>query len=434
MNNLTDIHLKFTFDQIDDMDLIYGEKYELTIYYNNVPYDFILDLKRNSANMLVLLTSGLPFGTINTADKPIYRRWKWNFSESSICCNDPTFYLSENVNAGFHLGKKDDWYLKNMALILKKIFDKLHLANEQIIFYGSSMGGTAAIMLSVLLPNTISIADIPILDATANSHWRDVKKYCFDDAGMDTIENYSYRFNVIDLINHENYVPNTYLLLDFSVEDDCIEQYFPFLSSLDKIKFDKKDLSMKIRIDRKHSGHLPLDEIDFNILLKKVLSNNMGIPYENTIVNPTFLSSLLIFLRARVDLKNFGDENNSVEILSISDMHSKVIRPEWFKNEEGSGLNITSITGYLNIKVRCIQEGDFYVFLRSMDFRDADRKRLTIYIIYEYLKVNDQNIFETDTTVSHDKPYIFKKSVHDGEIVDIKIKWRPFDAFGNIIE
>lgn len=433
MENITDIHLVCEFNELDEIDLIFGEKFELTILYNEVPYDFLLDLKEDSENLVVLLTSGLPYGEKNTADKPIYRRWTWNLPESSICCNDPTYYLSEGLNAGFYLGKKDDWYLMNMVLILKKIFDKLELNNEQVLFYGSSMGGTAAIMLSTLLPNSISIADIPILYVRNNVHWREVKKYCLENEDIEEfIQNYGYRLNVIDLFNREHFIPNTYLLMDFSVESDCTEQYIPFLNSLNDIKFDKKDLNMKIRIDRKHRGHLPLDEYDFNELLKKVLSINRGISYENTVINPKFLSSLLKFLRARIDIKNFGNENNSVKVLSISDKNSKITKPSWFKNEQGIGINITSIVGYLNMKVKCEQNGEFNLFLRSVDFRDINRKRLPIYLIFEYLKINDEDIFVSDTTISHDHPYHFKKEVLDGEIIEIKMKWRSFDSFGKI--
>ena len=433
MENITDIHLVCDFNHLDEIDLIYGEKFELTILYNEVPYDFLLDLKEDSENLVVLLTSALPSGKKNTADKPIYRRWTWNLPESSICCNDPTYYLSEGLNGGFYLGKKDDWYLNNIALILKIIFDKLQLNNEQVLFYGSSMGGTAAIMLSTLLPNSISIADIPILDIKNNIHWKDIKKYCFENENIgEFIQNFNYRLNVIDLFNREHFIPNTYLLMDFSVESDCVEQYIPFFNSLKNMQFDKKDLNMKIRIDRKQMGHFPLNEYDFNELLNKVLSNNKGISYENTIINPKFLSSLLKFLKARIDIKNCGNEKNSVKILSISDNNSKITKPLWFKNEQGIGINITSIVGYLNMKVKCEQDGEFHLYLRSIDFRDINRKRLQIYLIFEYLKINNEDIFVSDKTISHDHPYHYKKKVLDGEIIEIKMKWRSFDSFGKI--
>ena len=67
--------------------------------------------------------------------------------------------------------------------------------------------------------------------------------------------------------------------------------------------------------------------------MKGFLKENMDVD--------SFIQSLLIkYVTARIDIKNVGNEDNSIEVINNSDLDAKVNFPEWFKDETGSGLTI----------------------------------------------------------------------------------------------
>ena len=95
-----------------------------------------------------------------------------------------------------------------------------------------------------------------------------------------------------------------------------------------------------------------------------------------------FQKSLLKYNTARIDLKNFGSEDNSVEIIFNSDSKSQSQFPNWFKTEQGDGLVISSDKNSLDLKIKCIEDGELKIWLRGLDIRDKDNKRIPIYINY----------------------------------------------------
>ena len=426
VKEITSIHINCKFDEIKNIPLHYNKRFELIVELNNVKYEFLLNLKENSENLLVLLTSALAYGKKNNADKPIYNRWKWDFDFSTIYCNDPTFYLTNEIKGGFYIGTNENWYLKNIYLILVELFKRLNFHNDKICFYGSSMGGTAALMLAGFFQESIAIADIPILDITNNWHWKSIKKYCFKDEDEDEIlKKHGYKLNIIDFINYVDYIPHSYLLMDLSVEEDYLVQYKPFFNSLNKIQHNTYNSNMKIRFDRKNKGHMPLTEFEFKSLLNNILhsSNNFNIS-----INPSYLESLLKYLKARVDIKNEGISTNDIEIINISDSKTQISKPSWSKDEKGIGTSIVSYASSLKIKFKCINDGLLNIRLRSIDYRDKNRERFPIYICYEKFTLNNKIIFDEDKTVTHDKPFLFKKNVKNNEIIEISINWRSFDG------
>lgn len=136
---------------------------------------------------------------------------------------------------------------------------------------------------------------------------------------------------------------------------------------------------------------------------------------------------ILKYATARVDIKNFGDSSNSVDICHISDKNSFSDAPKWFSNDEGVGKVIKSFSGDLSLRIRCINDGNLRIRLKSPDVKDANNNKFPVFIDYLSFKINGEERLEKNTLASNIKPLIFEKSVNDGEIVDIHIKWLPFN-------
>ena len=100
--------------------------------------------------------------------------------------------------------------------------------------------------------------------------------------------------------------------------------------------------------------------------------------------------------------------------------------PEWF-SKNGLGHVIQSQAGNIHLCIKCVGNGTLSIALRGNDVRNSTNERLPFWIYYKELSVNGEEQLNSIYTVWHDKPYIFKKSVKDGEIVTFDIKWSPDD-------
>ncbi len=74
-------------------------------------------------------------------------RWSWyTFSDYSwLVITDPTYSDNEDVEVGWFYGTAEKNYRKYVAHIADKISDYLCIEKDNVCFYGSSAGGTAAI-------------------------------------------------------------------------------------------------------------------------------------------------------------------------------------------------------------------------------------------------------------------------------------------------
>lgn len=133
------------------------------------------------------------------------------------------------------------------------------------------------------------------------------------------------------------------------------------------------------------------------------------------------------YYTARIDLKNFGLETNALEILQNSDKQSKVHYENWFKDETGEGFVIESKKCSMKLKMKCINDGNLKLWLRSKDFRDKENNRIPIFIDFTRLKINGIDYIGEKKHISHDNSFVVEKEVKDSEILNIEIEWLPLN-------
>ena len=97
------------------------------------------------------------------APLPSFSRWSWHkqTDASLVSIEDPMFYTFPQCTLGWYYGTKDEDYRQYCAQCIGKIADLLHIENDDIILYGSSGGGTAAIGVSRYLPGCTVVAINP---------------------------------------------------------------------------------------------------------------------------------------------------------------------------------------------------------------------------------------------------------------------------------
>ena len=135
---------------------------------------------------------------------------------------------------------------------------------------------------------------------------------------------------------------------------------------------------------------------------------------------------ILKYATARVDVKNYGNEGNSIEIFDVSDDDANLRSPKWFADSQGSGKFINSIKGNLKFRIKCINDGNLRISLKSLDVKDVNKVRFPIYIDYTNLFINGNECLDGNVLATHDEPFVFQKSVKDGEVVEVEVNWLPF--------
>lgn len=150
-----------------------------------------------------------------------------------------------------------------------------------------------------------------------------------------------------------------------------------------------------------------------------MVENNSFPPIDN--LDSNIKRNLLKYITLRVDIKNFGLDNDIILLDGLDDIYYNDY-PNWFCDNEGRGLLIQSYKGLLNINLKSIKEGNLKIALRSIYFLDNEDKKFPIYINIDDFFVNEKRICE-NKLVWHDEPYVFEKQVKDSEIINLKIKW-----------
>ena len=99
-------------------------------------------------------------GGKSLAPLPSFSRWSWyHFTDSSLVSfEDPMFYTFPDCTLGWFYGTKEEDYREYTARCIKKIADLLNIENQDIVLYGSSGGGTAALGVSRYLPGCSAVA------------------------------------------------------------------------------------------------------------------------------------------------------------------------------------------------------------------------------------------------------------------------------------
>lgn len=180
-----------------------------------------------------------------------------------------------------------------------------------------------------------------------------------------------------------------------------------------------------------HNYDIPIDEnlfkrevhrtkFEAQILLKNIKMRNIA-------------DSLKMYNLARIDLKNYGSKDNKIRLIEKTLPLSSITFPNWFKSDDGEGMVIESENGSINFRIECINDGILKIFLRGPDIRDKNRTRFPVYIDFFNLTINNELIFKENKLVWHDEPFVFEKEVKNTEIIDINVKWYPFNKFSEFI-
>lgn len=209
------------------------------------------------------------------------------------------------------------------------------------------------------------------------------------------------------------FTDNLYNNLSKNIEN---KTYFPLQSIIPIVSIMK--IINDIEFSRKEQDY------DFNAWTDSFFDDGYN---NNDGIEPQFRELLINYGIGRIDMINQGNENNEIEILENSDRFLEYYYPQWFKRENGQGLVITSKKLKLDLKIKCINDGELNIYLKSKQMKDKKGNAFPVYIDYTNVTINGENLLKNPKLVTNNKPHIIQKPVKDSEILDLHIEWLPFN-------
>lgn len=399
-----------------------------------IPFAFYRNLFKRS----FLVENGIEFPDLRFGEDPVFMvNVLVNINEFLAL---PIDFYGYNHSIGGGVNEKITDFAKKNAYIkhFKDIFDILKINNLDSIF------------------SIYKIEFIDYLIYSDNIHDNQIKniiKVLFKNYKEYFDEN-DYGFFIMDFIINEDQLTNK--ALDDSYNLNFHENEFHEYLEIKKYLFEEtsvnanfidtvrlRDYLNYITKNNYKNPSMDLKEYSFNELIKinRYISQNKESLDEETNnleneLNSSYFDENAEFLRkyleSRIDIKNYGNETNNVIILQSNDSSLNIKQPDWFKDEEGIGTIVSSVNGDLNLSFECVNDGILELGFKAIDFRDKNENRIPVYIDYTEIIVNDEFIVDESRVSWHDNPFIFKKEVKNGDIIDIKAKWEPINNKSNI--
>ncbi len=127
---------------------------------------------------------------------PQFSRWSWYTCTdcSWLCIEDPMKYIYDDLLVGWFYGNEYENYRLYTANIAQKIAEFLKIDKKDVIFYGSSSGGTAAIHTAALFNGGVAVS----INGQVNFDYqhKDISQF-LDNTGIDLHQKDKYRRNDI---------------------------------------------------------------------------------------------------------------------------------------------------------------------------------------------------------------------------------------------
>lgn len=201
---------------------------------DGVPLRFFMNIRPESRRLLI-------FGQGHTDRKlvslPRFQRMNWanEFEDSLMILNDPTLYLDPQMGLGWCVGTAQQYYLPIICDYISEVSAKLGVANEGMLFWGSSAGGFSSLMMSTYFPGSVAVANNPQIDVLAFKRGgvRKLLEVGFGGIGLgEARKRYPTRFSFLERIREIGWVPDIYYLQNIADDDHYRDQFLPFVTGL----------------------------------------------------------------------------------------------------------------------------------------------------------------------------------------------------------
>lgn len=138
-------------------DIVSLESGEYSVSVEDVKLRFLFQ-RKNSQRLYVFLNG--VYGSKTPERKYLYQRWSWSSLTDASVLNilDPMYLENESLLIGWYYGTKEIDYRQKISLLIRWVANEIGVQYKDIILYGSSAGGTAAIYSAHYIPGCTVVA------------------------------------------------------------------------------------------------------------------------------------------------------------------------------------------------------------------------------------------------------------------------------------
>ncbi|EHK6829005.1 TPA: YqiA/YcfP family alpha/beta fold hydrolase [Escherichia coli] len=238
----------------------------------------------SDSKKLIVMLNGAVNRTIS--QPPVFQRKTWldYLPYNVIIIPDKTVEINDTLELGWYLGEHNKEYIHEVAQLVANTANELNINNDSIVFYGSSGGGYAAIILSTLIIGSSAISINPQI--TLNKYIKRI----FDKFMADTGHNHKYSFLDATLcMETQKYIPRITIIQNKNDHLHYNEHFKKFLhwyiDNSNKIS-NLGDLTINTFIDEK--GHNAMPNVYESMpYIDKKLSNSYLVATKSKETAPT---------------------------------------------------------------------------------------------------------------------------------------------------
>lgn len=334
--------------------------YLLKVEKNNVMYEFLIKINKNSDKLLVMGSGAYDYEKIKP---PVFQRLSWinEFDSSVIYYNDPTLYEG-NISLGWGYGNEHIYYLEDIKDILSILSEMNSINNENIVFYGSSGGGFMSMILATLTKGSRAIVNNP--QTNVLKYHEKHKDKLFDviykgKISEEIINKNLHRLSVIETIKKEKYVPKILYLQNLSCDFDMNNQFIPFIQQLKDIneKYYYNNIDVKLYSNIK-DGHTPVSKEDTKNIINAVLNTKNYLP-EVSEVKDNRVTISVNFNKIIVDIESQNEREEYACYLIYNGQINKKIpyqKNNKFEIEIDKNLKMYEVTIFIKLDKNNIEK------------------------------------------------------------------------------
>ncbi|MBL0511286.1 hypothetical protein [Aeromonas media] len=233
---------EFTYDSIDsieihDVSAIYHiniDGYYLSLFFN----------PKITSEKLYVLSPG--YLERKKFQHPYFQRMSWldSINASGIIITDPTLSIHHDIGIAWFQGTKSKFAIPLIVKVIEKFRNHLKVIRKKVLFYGSSAGGFASLMMSCLMKGSCCVVNNPqtnVLNFRENIATKMIER-CYPDTTNNEIHNfYILRLSAERYFIANENIPKCLYVQNISDVEHYNNHFIPFISGLGQ-QFTKKNI------------------------------------------------------------------------------------------------------------------------------------------------------------------------------------------------
>ena len=168
---------------------------------------------------------------------PYFQRMSWldNINSSGLIITDPTLSIHDDIGIAWFQGTKNRFAIPLIVKVVEHFKRFLNISNSKVLYFGSSAGGFASMMMASLMKGSCCVVNNPqtnVLKFRENITTKMLER-CYPDVSEREIQNfYIFRLSVVKYFIANKNIPKCIYIQNISDVEHYQNHFLPFISEL----------------------------------------------------------------------------------------------------------------------------------------------------------------------------------------------------------